>query len=117
MKFSPQIKPAIFGAIGGAVVLAIVGFTWGGWLTGSTAEKLATQRADTALVAAFTPYCVAKFKEDAGAAVQLTALKKLSSWEQGAYVEKGGWATMVGSTKPNSDVARACAEVLSKETP
>ena len=53
----------------------------------------------------------------ADAAVNLAALKKINYvWEQGSYVEKGGWATMPGSDKPNSEVARACAEVLSKAT-
>jgi hypothetical protein len=116
MKVSPQLKPAAYGAICGAAVLALVGFTWGGWLTGRAAERRAMERADTAVVAALTPICVAKFKQGGDAVVQFAALKKLSSWEQGAYVEKGGWATMNGSTKPNSDVARACADSLSKES-
>ena len=117
MKVSPQLKPTIIGAIGGAVVLAIVGFAWGGWLTGGSADKLAKQRADTAVVAALTPFCVDKFRASADAAVNLAALKKINyAWEQGTYVEKGGWATMPGSDKPNSDVARSCAEVLSKAT-
>ena len=31
------IKPALWGAVGGGIVLAIIGFAWAGWVTGSTA--------------------------------------------------------------------------------
>ncbi len=117
MKFPPETKPALWGVVGGAVALAIYGFTWGGWVTGGTAEKMAKQRGETAVIAALTPFCVAKFKASADAATHLAALKKISySFEQGSYVEKGGWATLPGSDKPNSDVARACAEALGKIT-
>ena len=45
----------------------------------------------------------------------LAALKETKSWEQRGYVEKGGWATMPGSTaEPNREVATACAEALNK---
>ena len=33
-----NIEPILWGAAGGAVVLAVVGFMWGGWLTGGTAQ-------------------------------------------------------------------------------
>ena len=45
-------------------------------------------------------------------AASLVELKKANSWQQGAYVEKGGWATMPGSSSADSAVAKACADVL-----
>jgi hypothetical protein len=33
-------------------------------------------------------------------------------WDQSKFVEKGGWATMPGSTQANSAVAKDCAESL-----
>lgn len=92
--------------------MAIVGFTWGGWVTGGTAEKNAKARASTAVVSALAPICVDKFQRQADASASLVELKKANSWQQGSFVEKGGWATMAGSTAPDSAVARACAETL-----
>jgi len=98
---------------GGAILLAIVGFTWGGWMTTSAANKLADQRADVAVVAILTPICVEKFQQNGDAIANLTALKKISSsWEQGNFVEKGGWATRPGASSPDYVLARACAEKL-----
>jgi alpha/beta superfamily hydrolase len=114
MKFPSQTKPALLGAAAGAIALAIYGFSWGGWVRAGTAEAAAKQRAETAVVAALLPVCVASFNSSADAAVHTAALKKTSSWEQGSYVEKGGWANMPGSTKANTDLARACAEALTK---
>ena len=115
MEFPSETKPALWGAAGGAILLAIVGFTWGGWMTTSAANKLADQRADTAVVAILTPICVEKFRLNADAIANLTALKKISSsWEQGNFIEKGGWATRPGATSADYVLARACAEKLVK---
>src|SRR5579872_3207011 len=103
-------RSVLWGAVAGAIALAIVGFNWGGWATGGSAETLAASRAATAVVAALTPICVEKFRQAADASANLTEMKKTTYIsDQGKFVEKGGWATMPGSTEPNSAVARACA--------
>jgi hypothetical protein len=97
----------------GAAASMVIGFSWGGWITGGTANKLAAERADTAVVAALTPICVERFQQNSDAIANLVALKKISSnWQQGQYVEKGGWATRSGATSPDYQLARACAEKL-----
>ena len=101
------VKPALWGAAAGAVALAIVGFGWGGWVTGGTAETLAKNSAATAVVVALTPICVEKFQQAADASANLAEMKKATyAWDQSKFVEKGGWATMPGSTEPNSAVAK-----------
>ena len=107
-------KPYILGAIGGAAILAIAGFTWGGWVSEGTANKLAAQRADVAVVQALAPICVQNFRDQIDADAQLVTLKKLSTYEQRGFVEKGGWAAIPGIPDVNPAVARACAEALSK---
>ena len=101
MQVPSEVKGALGGAAGGAIVLAVVGFSWGGWMTSGTADKLADQRADSAVVAVLTPNCVEKFQQSGDAIANLTALKKISSnWEQGNFLEKGGWATRPGDYFP-----------------
>ena len=90
MKIHPSLKPTLWGAVGGAVALAIIGFSWGGWVTGGTSRSLAMT--DSVL--------------------QLAALKKVSSYDRTSLVEKAGWATMPGSTAPGSGVAKACAGLI-----
>jgi hypothetical protein len=43
------------------------------------------------VVAAIAPICVDQFQRSADAGNNLTALKKISTWEQATFVEKGGW--------------------------
>ena len=113
MQVPSELKPALWGAAGGAIVLAIVGFTWGGWMTTGTANKLADQRADLAVVAVLTPICVEKFQQSGDAVANLATLRIIpSSWEQGNFIEKGGWATRPGATSADYILARACAEKL-----
>ena len=106
------------GAAVGAVATMVIGFSWGGWSLGSTADKLAAERADTAVVAALTPICVAKFLQNSDANANLAALQKIStSWEQGDYLQKGGWVTQPGATSSDYHLARACAEKLLQAKP
>lgn len=110
----PWLKPGVWGAIIGAIGTMILGFGWGGWMLGSTAERMAVERANSAIVAALTPACVAGFGKQPDAAKKLTELVDAGSWAQKELVEKGGWATPPGSTEPNSALASACAEQLVK---
>jgi hypothetical protein len=101
----------------GAVASVVIGFSWGGWMTGSSANKLAAERADTAVVAALTPICVEKFLQNSDAKANLGVLQKIStSWEQGDYLQKGGWATQPGATSSDYHLARTCAEKLVQAT-
>jgi hypothetical protein len=100
----------------GAIASMIIGFSWGGWVTGGTASTLATEQADSAVVAALTPICVERFLQNTDAKANLAALQKISStWEQGDYLQKGGWATRPGAASSDYHLARACAEKLVPE--
>jgi hypothetical protein len=100
----------------GAVASIVIGFSWGDWMTDSTANRLAAERADTAVVAALTPVCVEKFLQNSDAQANLVAIKKIpSNSEQGEYVRKGGWATLPGATSTDYRLARECAEKLTQE--
>jgi hypothetical protein len=113
MKLSPKIEAMLWGAVAGAAALAFVGFTFGGWVTGGKAAELAQQKSDQAVVTALAPICVDKFRHAKNADENLGKLNAISfSWEKGTYVSQGGWATLPGSSEPNSAVAQACAEML-----
>ena len=97
----------------GAIASVAIGFSWGGWVTSRTANTLAAEHAENAVVAALTPICVAKFLQAGDAKENLVTLQKISSnWEQGQYVEKGGWATRPGASSPDYLLGRACADKL-----
>ena len=114
MKVPPWLKPACWGVVGGALGLMILGFGWWGWVLGSSAERMAKERADAAVTATLVPLCVERFMTQADAAAKLAAFQRSTTWQQSQFIEKGGWATATGSTSPNSAVAKACAQELVK---
>lgn len=116
MQIPVWFKPGAWGAVVGAGAIMIVGFSYFGWMLGSTAERLATQRVDTAMVTGFVPVCVDRFRRAPDAAVRLTQLKQVSTWQRREFVERGGWATLPGSERPNGMVASACADALAELT-
>jgi hypothetical protein len=100
------------GAVAGAIATVVIGFSWGGWVTGGAAKEMAQKGVSSALVSALSPICVDRFKHSADAAANLTEFKKVSSWQQGSFIEKGDWTTMPSGDPANSAVAQACATLL-----
>jgi hypothetical protein len=108
-----SLKRLLQGAAGGAAAAMIIGFNWGGWVTGGTAKEMTQKSSTAAVIAVLSPICVDKFQRSAEATANTTELKKVSSYQQGTFIEKGGWATFPGSDAANSSVAQACANLLS----
>ncbi len=84
------------GAAVGAVATMIVGFNWGGWLLGSTADKMAKEQSDQAVVAAMAPVCADKFRALPDADAKKVALSKAELVEARGRVPEGahhpsGW--------------------------
>ena len=61
MKIPIETKPALWGFAGGAAALAIVGFTWGGWVTGGTAKTMTAIAETDGRMSVLVPICVAQF--------------------------------------------------------
>jgi hypothetical protein len=112
---APWLKPAVWGIIVGAIGTMIVGFSWFGWVLGSTAERMTHERTNAAVAAALTPGCVARFMAQPNAAAKLKELQTIDSWRQQEFVEAGGWATPRGASAPNSELATSCTKQLLNE--
>lgn len=105
-------KPGLYGAGAGAVALAIIGFSWGGWATGAKAKQMALERAKIEVVAALVPICIDQSANDPQLAEKISLLKSANSYDRSDMVMKIGWATMPGAADSNSQAARACVEKL-----
>jgi hypothetical protein len=106
------LKPGLYGAACGAVALAVIGFSWGGWVTGGTARTMAADQSKAEVVTALSLICVDQSKRDPQLAERVAAIKTASSWNRGDLVMKNGWATMPGTTEGNSQVAKDCADKI-----
>jgi hypothetical protein len=110
MQTPDWLRPGLYGAALGAVALAVVGFSWGGWVTDGKARQLAGDQSRTDVVAALSLICIDQSSRDPQLIERVAALKAASSWTRGDLVMKNGWATMPGTTEANRQVAVACAE-------
>ena len=108
MTVPEWVKPAVWGVIGGAIAAIVIGFVWGGWVTGGTATKMEAASAEVAVIQAFTPLCVAKAQEEPE---QIVRLKAENSWKQDDFVVEAGWVANVTEAY-RADVARACAKAV-----
>ena len=112
MNAPEWLKPGIYAAVVGATALAIIGFTWGGWMTGGDAKNMASDQSRMAVVAALVPICIEQSKQDPEASATLAKLKETSSYQRSEVLMGTGWATMPGAEKPDRLVAGACMDKL-----
>jgi hypothetical protein len=109
MNVPELVVPTVLGGVAGAVATIVIGFVWGGWVTGDTARVMEAKGLVTA-VEAFTPLCVAKAEQQPE---QIVLLKQADSWKRAEFVVKAGWVANV-SKKYRSAVAEACASVVAE---
>ena len=109
-------KTMLVWSCAGSVALAlVVGFTWGGWVTGGTARDMAKDAGDASRYELASVICAENFMAAADARAQLIALKSIdSAYGQRQFIDDGGWATMPGKEKAARQTAAICADVLAK---
>jgi hypothetical protein len=98
--------------IASIILTMIIGFAWGGWVTGGTAQKMAETMAGKVVSQRLVPICVFQFNQDPLKDQKLKELEETSGWKRGDYVETQGWATMPGEEEPDDQVATECAKLL-----
>jgi hypothetical protein len=103
---SKTLKNGGVGFVIGAVVAMVIGFTWGGWVTGGTVQE----KSDAAVLASRSAICVAQFMTAPNHEALLKEFRDIESWKRGEFVEKGGWDKMPGEKEGRIYVSRACAD-------
>jgi hypothetical protein len=99
------------GAAAGAVATIVVGFYWGGWSLASTADKVARERSELAVVAALAPVCADKFRALPDADAKKVALSKVETWKRRDEFPKE-LITLPGESYPSSALVDACYTLL-----
>jgi hypothetical protein len=113
----PTKTMAFWLVVASIILTMIIGFNWGGWVTGSTAQRAATAAANTAVTERLTSICVGQFNLDPAKSQKLTELNAARSSQRTAYVRDQGWATMPGEEKADSKVADACSKLIVEANP
>jgi len=101
-----MLKHGGWGVVIGAVIAMIIGFTWGGWVTGSTSQEMS----DEAVLASRAAICVAQFMMEPNHEDQLRAFQDTESWKRHEFIENGGWDKMPGEETARGLISRACVD-------
>ena len=110
MEIPAQTKPALWGAIGGAILTLILGFTWGGWSTSGGTAKQVEAAVQTALI----PSCVKDVMADPTAVAELK-VKRVTDYDDVVrdYRKRAGAPINVGF-QFNRDCGKAIEAVMAK---
>jgi hypothetical protein len=118
-QYQPTKTVLFWGCAGSAVLAIVVGFAWGGWVTGGSADTMATKAAAGARQQVAATVCVDRFMAAQDASAQLIALQKISSsYARDRFVQDGGWANLLGDSTDDRKAAGLCAgELANLEAP
>ena len=111
-----SLKRLLQGAAAGAIATIIIGFSWGGWMLGSTAKKLATDDTRSAIVTIAAPACAEHFVNKANDE-KWAEHQKVDTWRRDTYIKDAGYATVAGLVNDystSSAIADACVKALNK---
>ena len=106
-------KTMVFWSCAACVIATmVVGFMWGGWVTGGTADKMAAAAASSARAELAATMCVSRFMSGADLPQQLAALKASNSWNRNDLIDKAGWTTPPGVDSAVQGAADLCVKRL-----
>lgn len=108
----PTKTIVFWSCVASMIITMVVGFTWGGWVTGGTARAMAAVTGEDAVVKRLAPICVSQFNEEPEKDRKLAEMNEISAWQRTDYVSKQGWATMPGEQEYDRGVASECARLL-----
>ena len=114
-EYRPSKTEAFWTAAGCVAATLAIGFGFGGWVTGGTAQKLVTTAADGVRHQLAAATCVAEFMEAKDARARLADLKKAEWYQRDKLIAASGWATMPDRKEPNMVVAEMCAAKLAED--
>ncbi|MFC7397973.1 hypothetical protein ACFQU1_12305 [Chelatococcus sp. GCM10030263] len=112
-NYNPTKTVLIWACIATAALTMIIGFNWGGWVTGGTSRTAAATAGDVARGELASAICVERFNAASDADAKRVEFKAISdSYKQRQFVETGGWATMPGQTSADRLGVQGCATAL-----
>lgn len=103
---SARLKYGGWGIGIGAAITIVLGFSFGGWVTAKTADKMSNE----AVLANRAAICVAQFRNAPDYETQVKGFEDTESWKRYEYVENGGWDKMPGEDTARSFVSGACVQ-------
>lgn len=112
MNTPDWLKPGAYGALIGAACFGVIGFTWGGWVTGGASHDRAMAMSRSEVVASMVPVCLDMARSDPARADKMGAIRAASTHQRRDALMTAGWATMPGTDAPNRDIAQACLSAL-----
>lgn len=108
----------VWSCVGSVAAALVVGFVWGGWVTGGTARSMAETAGEQGRHDLASVICVENFLAAPGAQAQLAEFKDISSaFRQRQFIEEGGWAVMPNSEAAARQTADLCAKLLAALEP
>jgi hypothetical protein len=111
--YQPSKTMLVWACIAAVIATMVVGFSWGGWVTGGTSRTMAATAGDTARGDLASAICVERFNAAPDAAAKLVEFRALiDSYKKRQFVEAGGWATMPGQTTPDRLGVQGCVTAL-----
>jgi len=109
-EYRPSKSLWLWSCVGAAAATMIIGFGFGGWVTGGTAQQQAESATKTAVAELAATVCTQRVLASADAVGIYESLKKSRSWDRRKLLDEAGWTTFGEADSPIDGAASLCAE-------
>ena len=111
--YQPSKAILFWACVAAVIATMVIGFNWGGWVTGGTSRTAAAAAGDVARGELASAICVDRFNAGPDASARLAEFNALTeSYKQRQFIEAGGWATMPGQSAPDRLGVQGCTTAL-----
>jgi hypothetical protein len=115
MTGSNKIKFLSLGLVVGCILTLLIGFNFGGWVTGSKSLALIEDASVARVTAALLPRCVSRAKKDPAFDEKLGKIKTAAAYKQVQLISAENWAELPGTNAVNRSLATACIKELTQK--
>lgn len=116
-EYAPTKTALAWTAVGASALTIAVGFMWGGWVTGGTADRMVLEARTGAQAELAAAVCAANFRTSETAQAQFAEIAALSSARQRQFVQDQPWAVVPGLDGVNRTTAELCARMITQMDP
>ena len=110
--YRPTKGLLFWAAAAGAVATIVVGFAWGGWVTGGSAKRMAEAAAAATRDTRGGAGCVEQLPAGGASPAHHAARKHRQGYSRSSFIEKGGWAAMPDKSTASRAATSLCADQL-----
>lgn len=112
LDYRPSKAVWLWSCVASVILTLIVGFSFAGWVTSSTAKQQSETATNAAVAQLAANICTHRVLVSSDAQVIYQELEDMRNWDRRKYLDEAGWTTFANAEDPIDGAAQLCAQQI-----